>query len=274
MSAVAHHRRRSRATAWLAGLGVVAAMLVAPAPPEASAAPQLQISSASEQILESMLAATSGSTGSDAVSAQFLATPYGANTLVGSAQQPEQLVVELQRVDCFTYADYVEALKRAGGDRERFLDSLVDVRYRDGVVSFANRKHFFTDWSATAPAVATDITAGLSDAAVETTKNLNAKDSGGVYLPGLPVVPRTVWHIPSAQVDNDVVSRLRTGDYIGAYAEDGGLDVTHVGIFIDSPDGPVFRNASSRSADNKVVDTALFDYLQTVPAVVVLRPVG
>ncbi|WP_234806136.1 DUF1460 domain-containing protein [Mycolicibacterium celeriflavum] len=208
---------------------------------------------------------------SDTISRLFLDTPYGADTLVGSASEPEKLVVELSSVDCFTYADYVEALKRAG-NRDEFIAALVEVRYRDGVVSFPNRKHFFTDWAAGTHAIATDITMSLSPNAVAVQKNLNEKDSGGLYLPGLPVVPRTVSYIPSAQVDGGVLSQLRTGDYIGAYAEDGGLDVTHVGIFIDTPDGPVVRNASSLSADEKVVDTPLQDYLRDVPGVVVLRP--
>lgn len=219
-----------------------------------------------------MLTAISDSPTPELVSRQFLGTPYGANTLVGSADKPEELVVELQKVDCFTYADYVEALKRAD-TRDEFLESLIDVRYKNGVVGFDSRKHFFTDWSVSVPAVATDVTAGLSDATIETTKNLNGKDSGGVYLPGLPVVGRTVSYIPSEEVDAGVISRLRTGDYLGAYADDGGLDVTHVGIYIDTPEGPVFRNASSLSANNKVVDTPLLDYLNTVPGVVVLRPV-
>lgn len=244
------------------------ALLVAPV---AAAAPQVLITTGSEGVLQSMLARSGGD--ADEVSGLFLGTPYGANTLVGSSSVPEQLVVELQRVDCFTYADYVEALKRAGGDREQFLAGLIGVRYKDGVVDFAHRKHFFTDWSATSPPVATDITTTVGDSAVEVAKNLNQKDSGGLYLAGLPVVSRIVSYIPSGSVDDEVVSRLQTGDYLGAYADDGGLDVTHVGIFVETPEGPVFRNASSRGADNKVVDTALSDYLQTVPGVVVLRPV-
>jgi hypothetical protein len=245
-------------------------VLALSAAPVAAATPPVQITATSEDILDSMVAA-SGEGGSDAVSGQFLGTPYGANTLIGSAEAPEQLVVDLERVDCFTYADYVEALKRAG-DRTQFIDSLVNIRYKDGVVGFLHRKHFFTDWAAAAPPVATDVTASLSDNTIQTTKHLNEKDGGGVYLPGLPVVDRAVSYIPSELVDSDVVSRLRTGDYLGAYAEDGGLDVTHVGIFIDAPQGPVFRNASSLQVNNKVVDTALFDYLPTVPGVVVLRP--
>ena len=272
-------QRRCGVVARLACLGVVLALAVAALPsPHAIASPPVRISSQSEQILQTLLtvrnnASSAGlSERSDIVSRQFLGVPYGANTLIGSANEPEQLVVELQKVDCFTYADYVEALKRAN-DRDEFIDNLIGVRYKDGVVGFQNRKHFFTDWSALAPAIATDITTSLSANSIQLTKNLNKKDSDGVYLPGLPVVPRTISYIPSQQVDSSVLGGLRTGDYIGAYAEDGGLDVTHIGIFIDSPDGPVLRNASSLSANNKVVDSPLLDYLQTVPGVVVLRPV-
>lgn len=240
--------------------------------------PAVSISSRSEQILQGLLTVRRDSAGadpsarSDALSAAFLGTPYGANTLIGSASTPEELVVDLDKVDCFTYADYVEAVKRAG-DRQQFLDALIGVRYKDGVVGFLNRKHFFTDWASAAPAVATDVTASLSPNAIPVAKTLNQKDSGGVYLPGLPVVARTVTYIPAAQVDSAVLGGLRTGDYVGAYAEDGGLDVTHVGIFVDGPAGPVLRNASSLSANDKVVDSPFFDYVHTVPGIVVLRPV-
>ncbi|OBB59278.1 lytic transglycosylase [Mycobacterium sp. 852013-51886_SCH5428379] len=237
-----------------------------------------RMSNRSLRALERMLAFRAGqpSAGSpersDALSRQFLGIPYGANSLIGSAMVPEQLVVDLERVDCFTYADYVEALKRSD-TREAFFDELVGVRYRDGVVGFQTRKHFFTDWSTVAPTVADDVTNTLSDKAIRVTKDLNQKDSGGVYLPGLPVVTRTLSYIPSRDVDGGVLSRLRTGDYIGAYSPDGGLDVTHVGIFVAGPDGPVLRHASSLERENKVVDSPLEDYLRSIPGIVVLRPV-
>jgi soluble lytic murein transglycosylase-like protein len=207
----------------------------------------------------------------ESVSRQFLGVPYGANTLVGSATRPEELVVNVEAVDCFTYADYVEALKRAG-DREEFIDRLIDVRYKGGVVGFGTRRHFFTDWSATTPPVATDVTAQLGATAVPVAKHLNRKDTGGVYLPGLPEVARQLTYIPSARVDEGVVAGLRTGDYIGAYAEDGGLDVTHVGIYVETPNGPVVRNASSLRQHNKVIDDPLAEYVGRIPGIVVLRP--
>ncbi|PXX61039.1 uncharacterized protein DUF1460 [Nocardia tenerifensis] len=204
------------------------------------------------------------------LSRQFLGTPYGADMLVGSATEPERLVIDLRRVDCFTYLDYVEALTRST-NKDQFVANLIDTRYTDGRVDFSHRKHFFSDWANTPRIAATDITGALSTVAVTVTKHLNAKADGGTYLPGLPVVDRAVTFIPSAAVDDGVLGGLRTGDYIGAYTDAAGLDVTHVGIFVMTPGGPVFRNASSLAANNKVVDSPFAEYVRSVPGIVVYR---
>lgn len=239
---------------------------------------EVRMSPRSAEILEQLLAAQREAPGADgspspaALSQPFLGTAYGADTLVGAQDVPEQLVIDLERVDCFTLADYIEALKRAE-NRDQFIDALTAVRYQDGLVGFASRRHFFTDWSAGSPPIATDVTADVSPDAVTVTKNLNQRDDGGTYLPGLPVKRREVTYVPAELVDDGVLAQLRTGDYIGAYAEDGGLDVTHVGLFLAGPDGPVLRNASSLRSHQQVVDTPLLDYVATVPGIVVLRPV-
>ncbi|MET9211256.1 MULTISPECIES: N-acetylmuramoyl-L-alanine amidase-like domain-containing protein [unclassified Nocardia] len=204
------------------------------------------------------------------LSTRLLGTPYGANMLIGSATEPEQLVVDLRRVDCFTFLDYLEAASRSA-DRDQFVSNLIATRYVDSRVEFTQRKHFFTDWAATGRVAATDITASLSPAAVTVTKHLNAKADGGTYLPGLPVVDRAITHIPAAAVDGGVVAGLRTGDFVGAYTPDAGLDVTHVGLIVQTADGPMFRNASSLAA-YQVLDTPLADYVRTTPGIVVLRP--
>ncbi|MEU6560512.1 DUF1460 domain-containing protein [Nocardia nova] len=205
------------------------------------------------------------------LSRQFLGTPYAANTLIGSDTQPEQLVVDFRQVDCFTLLDNVEALSRTT-DRNQFAANLIDTRYAGDQVDFAHRKHFFTDWANVANTAATDITGTLTPAAVTVHKHLNAKGDGNVYLPGIPVVDRDITYIPSGVVDDNVMRGLHTGDFVGAFAEAPGLDVTHVGIIVATPNGPVFRNASSLAENNQVVDTPLGEYLQTVPGIVVLRP--
>lgn len=47
------------------------------------------------------------------VSSAFLGTPYQADTLIGGPGTPEVLVANFNGVDCFTLADYVEALARS-----------------------------------------------------------------------------------------------------------------------------------------------------------------
>ncbi|MEV6065097.1 DUF1460 domain-containing protein [Nocardia sp. NPDC052001] len=245
--------------------------------PAALATPAATIDDASASKLDELLAlrnsAASGATKGDLInllSARLLGTPYGANMLVGSATQPEELIVDLRRVDCFTFLDYVEALTRSS-NRADFLTTLTETRYTNGTVAFANRKHFFTDWANTPRTAATDITAGLTPAAVTVPKHLNLKSDGSVYLPGLPTVDRNITYIPAGAVTDSVISQLRTGDYLAAYADQPGLDVTHVGIFVSTPNGPVFRNATSLAA-YQVVDTPLREYLGTTPGLVVLRP--
>lgn len=225
--------------------------------------------------LSALRATVSGTLGKadliELLSRRFLGTPYGADMLIGSATEPERLVIDFRRVDCFTYLDYVAAASESA-DRAQFVQNLIRIRYTDGQVDFRKRRHFFTDWAHTPKINARDITGTLSPRASTVTKDLNAKADGGNYLPGLPVLRRGITYIPSEFVDEAVVRQLRNGDYVGAYAAAPGLDVTHVGIFAPTPSGPVFRNASSLSANRKVVDSPFFDYVRSVPGIVVLRP--
>lgn len=264
---------RSITRVLLAGLVIVCAAVLLPVRAHAEANMDDATARKVDELIALRAAATGASKGelTDLLSGQFLGTPYGANMLVGSASQAEQLVIDLRRVDCFTFLDYVEALTRSS-DRNQFVANLIDTRYAGGQVDFTHRKHFFTDWAQVSKTVASDITGTLTGAAVTVGKHLNAKADGGNYLPGLPVVDRNITYIPSAAVTDQVIGGLRTGDYVGAYTDQPGLDVTHTGIIVQTNSGTVFRNASSLAANDQVVDTPLREYLNTVPGIVVLRP--
>ncbi|ARQ02271.1 DUF1460 domain-containing protein [Pseudorhodoplanes sinuspersici] len=207
----------------------------------------------------------------DLISRQFLGTPYVANRLIGSATRPEQLVIDFRGLDCFTYLDYVEALRHAQS-RADFVQRLIQTRYVDGDISFLKRRHFFSDWAYKAPTLVRDITADISPKAVSIRKNLDAKSDGEQYVRGLPNVERTVTYIPSRYVDKALLDRLHTGDYIGAYTNRPGLDVSHTGIYVMTKNGPVLRNASSRKGVDKVVDSPFAQHVKTVPGIVVYRP--
>lgn len=204
------------------------------------------------------------------VSSAFLATPYKANTLIGSADTKEVLVADFNGVDCFTLIDYVEALTRAK-NQKMFLNKLIATRYAHGNVEYYSRKHFFTDWFAIAPYNAVDVTRTISPDYLSVKKNLNGKSDGGEYIPGLGIKPREINYIPGDAIDAAVLDNLKTGDYVGVYSKLPGLDVSHTGIVIKA-DGKVwFRNASSLSRNMKVVDSPFVEYMASKPGFIVLR---
>lgn len=205
-----------------------------------------------------------------AVSSAFLTTPYQENTLTGSTEVNEVLVANFHGVDCFTLIDYVQALAGAH-DKKAFLNNLISTRYAGGRVSYLNRKHFFTDWFATLPQNASDVTRQISTEAVTVVKQLNRKADGSAYIPGLAVISREISYIPGHAIDSAVLSKLQTGDYVGVWTPLAGLDVTHVGIVIKSAGKVWFRNASSLSINRQVVDSPFIEYMANKPGIIVLR---
>ncbi len=204
------------------------------------------------------------------VSSAFLGTPYQADTLIGGPAIPEALVANFNGVDCFTLADYVEALSRSR-NQNTFLPNLARIRYIEGKVDYRSRRHFFSDWFANTPRNARDVTAEISPDYAVAEKQLNRKPDGGEYIPGLGIHPRKIHYIPGSAINKQVLSRLQNGDYVGVYSPLDGLDVSHVGIVVRH-DGQVwFRNASSLAANKKVVDTPFMEYMRSKPGIVVLR---
>ena len=202
------------------------------------------------------------------LSSLVLGTGYKESTLEGSPERPEELVINLAAVDCFTFIDYVEAM-RLSRSFTGFIEKLKKVRYRNARVSFEDRNHFFTDWRDSNAEFVEDVTGKVGGRhAVRVEKMLNEKEDGGNWVPGIAVVRREIDYIPSPLPD-DVLARLMTGDYAGVYSEAAGLDVSHAGIVLRD-NGLIFRHASSKH--RKVVDEDLREYFSNRPGVIVLRP--
>jgi hypothetical protein len=205
-------------------------------------------------------------------SEKFLGTPYRAHTLIGSADIPEQLVAEFHAVDCFTFLDYVEALRRSA-HADEFHQRLVEVRYRDGIVAWDHRRHFFTDWAAAPGSRVIDVTSELGGSHTrQTLKKLNRKADGSRFLAGVAVQERPIRYIPLKALDSAVLARLNSGDYLGIYTPEAGLDVTHVGIVVRREGRLLLRHASSHREVERVVDSDLPAYLAGKSGIVVLRP--
>ena len=187
----------------------------------------------------------------DFLSRRLLGILYRESTLIGDMVIPEVLVVNLEGVDCFTFIDYIEAM-RLSDSFPGFIDNLKKVRYKSGSVSFENRNHFFSDWKEFNSGFVRDITeevGGLK--AKKISKILNRKEDGSYFLPGIAPVEREISYIPSPAIDGRILEKIMTGDYIGIYSHTAGLDVSHVGIFIREGGKSYLRHASSQPAIQK-----------------------
>jgi hypothetical protein len=204
----------------------------------------------------------------DEISASFLNTPYKANVLIGSYNKNEELVIDLANLDCFTYIDYVEAIKNSN-DFDSFKKNLISIRYKNSTISFENRNHFFTDWISQSGFK--NITSKLSQNSKKTTKYLNKKDEDSLYLNGIDIVKREIKYLEPKYITKDILTKLQTGDYIGIYTPINGLDVTHTGMIIKKDGKTFFRHASSKKSNRKVVDELFVDYVKKTPGILVLR---
>ena len=206
------------------------------------------------------------------LSRYFLKIKYKESTLIGSEHDPEVFVLNLEEVDCLTFIEYVEAMRRAASFAA-FKENLMKVRYQAGEIAFESRNHFFTDWKAFNSDFIIDVTKSLgAEKTKDVSKRLNEKHDGALLLTGIDCRLREVSYIQSKYVDETVLGNLRTGDYIGIYAKPDGLDVSHVGIVIKGRDAVHLRHASSSKKHRKVVDEDLKDYLTAKPGIIVLRP--
>ena len=206
-----------------------------------------------------------------AISRHFIATPYVADTLIGTPQTAERLVINLAGFDCYTLLDVIESLRRAA-DLDDFPEELIQVRYRAGQVTYENRRHFFSDWVADDSKKIGDVTTAVGQGSAHVVvKQLNLKNDGTHWLAGIPVTLREISYIPTDKIDQDVLSALQAGDYVGIYSEHAGLDVSHTGLLVINKDGVILRHASSQKSVRRVIDVDLLEYLQGKPGLVVYR---
>ena len=206
-----------------------------------------------------------------ALSSHFIETPYVADALIGDPQTAEQLVINLAGFDCYTLLDVIEALRRSA-DLNDFPEQLKQVRYRGGMVTYENRRHFFSDWVTGESKRIGDVTAAVGQGRTQVVvKQLNLKSDGTHWLPGIPMTRREISYIPTDKIDRDVISALQAGDYVGIYSDQAGLDVSHTGLLVKGKESFVLRHASSRNSVRRVVDDDLLEYLQGKQGLVVYR---
>ncbi len=200
----------------------------------------------------------------------FLDIAYKELTLIGDEKTREALAINLKEVDCFTYIDYIEAMRLSGSFLE-FVENLKRIRYRNAVIAYENRNHFFTDWLGHNSDLISDYTEKIGGKKIKKIKKVLNEVQKGIYiLEGIASVKREIIYIPSDAFDSSVIKKIKTGDYAGIYSNIQGLDVSHVGIIIKQNGTVYLRHASSDK--RKVIDQDLKEYISDKPGIIILRP--
>lgn len=180
---------------------------------------------------------------------KLLGTPYVAGTLEVNAR--EELVVNLDEVDCTTFVEQVLAMaladKRDERTEEGFRKALKQIRYRDGELDgYPSRLHYFSDWIADNErmGVIEERTPSLS--AEKQTLHLNfmsthpesyrqLKEDSALVSEMKAVEARwqgvEVSFLPKGRLaENPEQLGIKNGDILAITTNIKGLDVVHVGF--------------------------------------------
>jgi N-acetylmuramoyl-L-alanine amidase-like len=168
------------------------------------------------------------------ISRAYLGRPYVANSLIGSATEPERFVVRDDAFDCVTYCETILAAARSQNWKD-FTTELRKIRYREGRMDWHWRNHYFIDWSIE------NIANGVCRAVVLPGAEKIAKNLTYMHQPGA----RPVSFIcnPRAEVFAHA-GRLATGDIAGFVSLRPGLDFYHTGFIVVQNGALWLRHAS------------------------------
>ena len=172
---------------------------------------------------------------------------------------------DLKHVDCITFVEQVYALCLAR-DWNGFTKMLQRVRYRGGQVGFGTRNHYTViDWLPANKWLLREVTDTLAgEKAGKSEKCISKKaffTGNGVPELGadIPDATRTVTYVPR-DVIPVISDQLQTGDLVVWMTGIPGIYASHVGMILESENGPVVCHAS-RSA-GQVTEELLVDYVQ------------
>ena len=219
---------------------------------------------------------------------KFLDVPYVAHTL--EVNDDEQLVINVEELDCTTLVETVTALTLCAYRKEftyaAYQNALRNMRYRDGVINgYPSRIHYFTDW------IMSNQQAGIVSeiqqpnppfTAVQTVKvsymsehpqSYKALKAHPEYVSEIREMEQRITgqkfrFIPKSEVKNTAAVReaVHDGDIIAITCNKSGLDIAHLGFAVWRKDGLHLLNASQ--LHKKVVEEpmTLYQYLQKHPS--------
>ena len=189
---------------------------------------------------------------------------------------------DLQYLDCMTYVEHVLALaaSRKASYRNEFLPRLVDVMYcaKGQPLMNHHRNHFTSVWAdknenkgylknvARNHPKATRRSLVLNK--VGENRTFYVKDSFKIFESS-----QSIWYFDRQTILNKEF-KLKSGDIVAMVTSKKGLDVTHMGFYIENKDKKLLRHASYKL--NLVIDQDFYQYLEkhdSTKGLMVFRPV-
>lgn len=227
-----------------------------------------------------------------AIAKTFMGTPYVSATLESEGE--EQLIVNLTKVDCTTFVEYVLAMSQVSQESEapfgRLAYELQCLRYRNGVLNgYTSRLHYITDWlkSHERNGLLTLISDSIGHASMDMGINFMSTHPG--FYPQLEKNPTFVEkirlieedlaaydlkYIPKDRIE-DIEHLIADGDILAFVTTIEGLDVSHTGFAYFQEGRLHLLHASTRTNQVEVSPVPLSQYLQnrtTVSGILVARP--
>ncbi|WP_338228347.1 N-acetylmuramoyl-L-alanine amidase-like domain-containing protein [Algoriphagus taiwanensis] len=207
----------------------------------------------------------------------FLGTPYVEKTL--EIPGPEQLVINLQGVDCTTFLEAVVTLARIAemGDLsfEKFEKELELIRYRSGKnEGYPSRLHYFTEWIVDnqKKGIIKDITAEIggnpysnSPSFMSANPQFYPQLSEAANLAKIREAEAQISQYAYSFIPKEKIQSLekgiQSGDLIAITTPMTNLDVVHVGFAVWQNGRVHLLHASSKNKEVEISALPLHDYL-------------
>lgn len=191
------------------------------------------------------MAETKGQT-AIAFAKSFVGKPYVAKTL---EKQPEQLVCNLNELDCYTFVETVIALTNAKYTQnfttEGVRNEIKQMRYRNGIIDgYGSRIHYFTEWilQNERGGIVRNLTKEWGSGRPKTINFMTTHPSFYAQLADKEVLneiqfsekqlsQQLFYEIPKANFTS-VEKKIQTGDIVVFTTTVAGLDVNHEGFAI------------------------------------------
>ncbi len=210
----------------------------------------------------------------------FLGTPYVGGTL--DINKDEQLIVNLQGLDCVTFVENVSAMgmciKSNKFSNEKYFEKLRTIRYRDGKINgYVSRLHYFTDWllNNQSKGLISIVSNDFGDADFNASVSFMSQNpqyykplSDSIVLAEIKDTEKRVSAANLKMVSEEhlenVENLIKEGDIIAIATTIKGIDIAHTGIAKHLNGRLHFIHASSAKGKVVISEKPLSEYLKSI----------